>query len=133
MDGGMTFEEGGAWVTLAVAGALAIGGLGYATAQLFTTKSSRQNAIFVSFRPEDEPNFAGRLCDRLIDKFGTRNIFVDVPLLASGRDVDAILEKSLSQCRTLIVIIGRRWNSASDERKRRKTDDPADYVRREVE
>jgi TIR domain len=121
----------GVWIAVAVAAGLAFSGLGYAIVQL-TTKSSRPNALFISFRPEDEPDFAGCLCDRLTENFGARNVFADARLLASGTDVDVILSKSLSQCRTLIVVIGKRWIGALDEHEHRRIADPADYVHREV-
>jgi hypothetical protein len=125
--------DSGVVTLLVVLGVIAVGGLGYAAAQILTSAESRPDAIFVSLRREDEPNFAGRLCDCLLAKLGRRNVFIDVELLSSDNDPDAILRKWLSQCETLIVIIGRRWVTVLGEDGRPRIHNPEDYIRREVE
>lgn len=94
---------------------------------------SEGNGIFVSYRRQDEPNFAGRLSDRLVARFGKENIFMDVDSIGIGVDFVKAMDHSLSQSRALIVIIGKRWVDAVDAMGQRRLSDPGDYVRMEIE
>jgi hypothetical protein len=42
--------------------------------------------IFISYRRDDTSAWAGRLYDRLINRFGSNMIFMDVDNLAPGVD-----------------------------------------------
>lgn len=89
--------------------------------------------IFISYRRDDAPGYAGRLYDRLRQEFGRNNVFIDVDALQPGDDfVDAIQEK-LAKCDLMLVIIGRRWLSVSDAQGRRRLEETGDYVRLEIQ
>src|SRR5262249_46634838 len=88
--------------------------------------------IFISYRREDSSGWAGRLCDRLIARFGRNNIFMDVDNLAPGVDFVKAIRKSVGACDVLISVIGKRWLTSSDEKRRRRLDNPEDFVRLEI-
>jgi hypothetical protein len=110
-----------------------------ASAHTFARQPNRQawthrgNGIFISYRRHDEPNFAGRLYDKLALDFGEDSVFMDVDSIELGLDFEEAISDSLSQCRVLIAVIGRNWLGATDAQGRRRLDQPNDYVRREIE
>jgi hypothetical protein len=89
--------------------------------------------VFISYRRSDEPSFAGRLYDRLIDKFDERHIFMDVDSIELGTDFVEVLNAALGACKVVIVVIGPEWLTASDAQGRRRLDNPNDFVRLEVQ
>ena len=92
-----------------------------------------QSGIFISYRRQDEPNFAGRLYDRLAAHFGRDIVFIDVDTIDLGLDFADVIDQSLAQCRVMIVVIGRSWLTVTDEEGEPRLDNPDDYVRLEVE
>jgi TIR domain len=70
--------------------------------------SMNKSGIFISYRRQDEPNFAGRLYDRLVAQFGRSNVFIDVDTIELGLDFAEVIDKSLSQCKVMIVVIGKQ-------------------------
>lgn len=91
------------------------------------------SAIFISYRREDEPFFAGRLYDRLAVEFGRENIFIDVDTIALGLDFTEVISRALSQCRVLIAVIGRGWLDVADAEGVARLGKPGDFVRMEIE
>jgi hypothetical protein len=89
--------------------------------------------IFISYRREDAPGYAGRLFDRLRDEFGRDNVFIDVDTLRPGDDFVEAIRDRLAGCDPMLVVIGPRWASAVDGQERRRLDDENDYVRLEVQ
>ena len=50
--------------------------------------------IFISYRREDTAGYAGRVSDRLSQRFGSEKIFIDVDTIEPGEDfVEAIESK----------------------------------------
>jgi hypothetical protein len=94
--------------------------------------NSGGNGIFISYRRQDEPNFAGRLADRLSNLFGKDNVFIDVDSIGIGVNFVTAVEYSLSQCKVLLAIIGKEWLGVADVGGRHRLDDPGDYVRMEI-
>jgi hypothetical protein len=88
--------------------------------------------IFISYRREDTAGHAGRLYDRLHDRFPQNKIFMDVDTIDPGMDFGAAIEASVSSCDVLIAVIGKRWLTSADEEGRRRLDHPEDFVRREI-
>jgi hypothetical protein len=89
--------------------------------------------IFINYRREDSAGHAGRLFDALSGHFEGR-LFMDVDNLDPGTDFIEAIEEAVGSCEALIVVIGRDWlNIADDKTGRRRLDDPADFVRLEVE
>ena len=89
--------------------------------------------IFISYRRDDAASAAGRLADHLNRRFGAGRVFLDIDTIEPGTDFVSVLRDSLQQTAVVLVVIGRRWTSLPDEAGRRRLDDPADFVRLEVE
>ena len=89
--------------------------------------------IFVSYRRKEDSHLAGRLYDRLVDRFGKRQVFMDVNTIEPGVDFAHEISRAVAACRVLLVIIGPTWLTVADERGRRRLDNPGDLVRLEVE
>jgi TIR domain-containing protein len=88
--------------------------------------------IFINYRREDSAGHAGRLFDGLSDHFAGR-LFMDVDTLEPGVDFVDAIEQAVGSCEALIVVIGRQWLTIQDKAGRRRLDDPADFVRLELE
>jgi TIR domain len=89
-------------------------------------------AIFVSYRRATTSNAAGRLADRLMDRFGDDQVFVDVDAIEPGVDFVDVIEKGVAACRVLLVVIGPTWHTVTNVAGRRRLDDPYDPVVIEV-
>jgi hypothetical protein len=88
--------------------------------------------IFISYRREDSAASAGRVYDRLIGRFPSNRIFIDVDNIAPGVDFVKAIEKSVESCDVLISVVGKRWLTATDEDGRRRLDNTDDFVRLEI-
>jgi hypothetical protein len=88
--------------------------------------------IFISYRREDASGHAGRLYDRLSERFGKDRLFMDVDTLELGLDWVEAIEKAIGSAGALLAVIGRSWVRVEDEDGRRRLDDPNDFVRIEI-
>src|SRR5258708_4264580 len=89
--------------------------------------------IFLSYRRVDSATMAGRIYDRLILRFGEKNIFKDVDDIPPGVNFAEYIQDSLRQCAVKLVIIGRSWLASPAPDGSRRLDNPADFVRIEIE
>lgn len=89
--------------------------------------------VFVSYRRSDSADIAGRIYDSLVDEFGIELIFKDVYSIPLGTDFKEYLAKKVSECKVLLAIIGDRWVDARGAGGKKRLDDPADFVRVEIE
>ena len=89
--------------------------------------------VFISYRRDDAPGYAGRLYDRLASEFGRENVFIDVDALQPGDDFVDAINKRLQTCDVMLAMIGKRWLSAVDEQGSRRLDGDDDYVRVEIQ
>ncbi|HWI00603.1 MAG TPA: TIR domain-containing protein [Propionibacteriaceae bacterium] len=85
------------------------------------------------YRRQEASHLAGRIADRLVDKFGRAHVFMDIDSIAPGRDFGEAIEDALSECAVLLVLIGPTWVGALDARGRRRLDDPDDLVVLEIQ
>lgn len=92
----------------------------------------RSANIFVNYRREDSAGHAGRLFDALSGQFAGR-LFMDIDTLQPGVDFVEAIEQAVGSCEVLIVVIGREWLTVEDAAGHRRLDDPADFVRLELE
>jgi len=93
---------------------------------------SQSANIFINYRREDSSGHAGRLFDALSSQFPGR-LFMDIDTLEPGVDFVDAIEQAVGSCEVLIVVIGREWLTIKHAAGHRRLDDPADYVRLEVE
>jgi len=80
--------------------------------------------IFISYRREDSSAYASRLYDRLSNHFGKDNVFMDIDSIEPGFDFIEVLERTISMCDTVIVVIGKQWLGVTDADGRRRLDIP---------
>ena len=90
------------------------------------------SGIFVSYRRDDSQGFAGRLADDLADVLGPDRVFRDIEIPV-GSDFTDVLHRAIAACDILLVVIGRRWASASQRGYRSRLFEPTDWVRTEIE
>jgi thioredoxin len=89
--------------------------------------------IFISYRRQETSHLAGRLSDRLADRFGEGQVFIDVDTIEPGVDFAEEISRAVATCKVLLAVIGPNWLIATDERGRRRLDEPDDNVRLEIE
>lgn len=86
--------------------------------------------VFVSYRREDTRYAAGRLGDRLNERFG--HVFMDIDDIDPGVDFTDAIRRAVGECDILLALIGDKWTSAVDEHGRRRLDDPDDWIVQEL-
>jgi hypothetical protein len=91
------------------------------------------HSIFISYRRNDSSDVTGRIYDRLVQHFGSENIFRDIDSIPLGVDFRKHLADSVGQCHLLLVVIGKNWLTTDETNQRRNLGDPRDFVRIEVE
>lgn len=89
--------------------------------------------VFISYRRIDSAPYTGRIYDRLVAKFGRKNIFKDVDDIPAGVNFATYIQDSLRQCGVELVVIGREWLDNRGASGQRRLDDPTDFVRLEIE
>jgi TIR domain len=82
---------------------------------------------------KDTDHLAGRLYDRLADRFGEDRVFMDMDKIEPGVDFAEEISQAVAACQVLVAVVGPAWLTATDERGRRRLDDPGDFVRLEIE
>ena len=95
--------------------------------------TNREKLIFISYRRDDSADIAGRIYDRLVQKFGREVIFKDVDTIPFGVDFRKHLNDAVEKCSVLLAVIGRQWLNMPNEAGKRRLDNPADFVRIEIE
>ena len=88
--------------------------------------------IFISYRRDDSAPYARLISDALGERFGEEMIFRDIDTIRPGTNFVQAIERAVSSCQALIVVIGKDWVTISDSSGQRRLDDPEDYVRLEV-
>ncbi len=91
------------------------------------------SGVFLSYRREDSAGFAGRIYDRLAQRLGRQEVFIDVDDIEPGVDFVEVLSARVGACEVLVVIIGRNWLNSVNAGGLRRLDDPNDFVRIEIE
>jgi hypothetical protein len=88
--------------------------------------------IFISYRREETAYPAGWLYDRLSDHYGGQ-VFKDVDSIQLGDDFVEAITRAVGSCDVLLALVGDQWLTITDAVGRRRLDDPADFVRVEIE
>jgi YVTN family beta-propeller protein len=89
-------------------------------------------AVFLSYRREETRHIAGRLADRLSERIGREQVFMDVDTIEAGADFTAAIAREVASCNVLIALIGPTWLTKVNQRGQRKIDDPDDIVALEI-
>jgi hypothetical protein len=89
--------------------------------------------VFLCYRRGDSEDISGRIYDRLIAALGPDAVFKDVDSIPPGANFKKFLENVVQRCLVQLVVIGRNWLDVSDDTGNRRLDDPADWVRIEIE
>jgi hypothetical protein len=89
--------------------------------------------IFISYRRDDTDFPAGWLYERLVAHFGVDRVVKDVESITRGDDSAGPITGAVGGRDVLLVLIGDRWLTFTDDRGRRRLDDPDDLVRLEIE
>jgi TIR domain len=89
----------------------------------------RKISVFLSYRRADTPYAAGRLGDRLGERF---ELFMDIDI-APGLHFGQALNDAVSSCDVMLVLIGPSWLTAVDDDGRSRLQNPRDWVVQEIE
>src|SRR5690349_21665039 len=90
-------------------------------------------SIFISYRRSDSADVTGRIYDRLAYSFGKGTIFKDVDSIPFGVNFKTYLNDMIERSSILLVVIGPQWLHLKADQGERRLDDPADFVRIEIE
>lgn len=71
--------------------------------------------IFISYRREDAAGHAGRLYDRLVQRFGEAQVFLDFDAIPGATDFTEEIRDALAQANVVLVVIGPRWLVSAGE------------------
>jgi hypothetical protein len=91
-----------------------------------------KSQIFISYRREDSAHAAGRLFDRLSQRFGKDRIFMDIDTIELGVDFIKRIENAVGNCDVVIALIGKDWLNIENAEELRRLEDPNDFVRLEI-
>lgn len=95
--------------------------------------AAASRGIFISYRREDTAYPAGWLFDRLSARFDRSQIFKDIDSIEPGDDFVETINGAVASCDVLLALIGDQWLTMTDADGQRRLDDPADFVRLEIE
>ena len=93
---------------------------------------SRDIGVFISYRRRDSAPYARSLHERLLDEFRPERIFMDIAAIGPGDNFVRRIEQALEAVDAVLVLIGEKWLSVTDDGSRPRIDDPADMVHIEV-
>jgi hypothetical protein len=93
----------------------------------------KAHGIFISYRRTDTRADAGRLYDRLANRFSGDHVFMDIDDIQPGQKFLTVLQDTLDICHVLLVLIGPKWLDARDAGGLVRLQDDQDFVRLEVQ
>ena len=88
--------------------------------------------IFLCYRREDTGGWVRSLDEKLSGAYGRTRIFRDVDSVPIGIHFPDHIKRIISSCRVVLVLIGKNWLEAKNEKGQRRLDDPNDWVRIEI-
>jgi hypothetical protein len=90
--------------------------------------------VFISYRRDDDAGMALALHSHLTRVLAEEQLFMDVEDgIPAGDDFVQVLEQRVSECRIMLVLIGKYWLRATNAAGERRLDNPEDFVRIEIE
>lgn len=88
---------------------------------------------FISYRRGQSGFVARSMKSALEAKVGPTRVYLDECSSSAGEEWPLRIEQEIYRCGVMLVVIGPRWLQAAHDDGRRRLDDPADWVRREIE
>ena len=88
--------------------------------------------IFISYRRKDTGSSAGRLYDALAESLGKRKVFKDIDNIGPGVDFRKVIGRELLNSKVVLLLIGDRYTSITDENDNPRIKRDDDFVREEV-
>ena len=88
--------------------------------------------VFINYRGEDSQLAAALIDLELAARFGSDKVFLDSRSIPAGVDFQKELLGRLQSCSVLLVVIGPRWLTLTDEAGCRRIDNPQDWTHREI-
>jgi len=72
------------------------------------------SGVFISYRREDSQGLAGRLFDRLVQRFGEARVFWDIDSIDPGGRFAEVIAERIGGCDALVALRRRRpWASSA--------------------
>ena len=81
--------------------------------------------VFVSYRRDDSKHAAGRLAERLDERF---TLLRDVARIRPGSDFTTAIREAVDDADVLLAVIGSQWLTITVEEGGRRIDQPDDWV-----
>ncbi len=91
-----------------------------------------RGTIFINYRKDDSSWNALALYNELLKYFPKESIFKDFNTIRPGDDFVESIQKALSHCNVLLVVMSRNWLEVKDKHGNRRINDPDDLVRIEI-
>lgn len=97
-----------------------------------TPLTATKARIFICYRRQETSWHAGWLSERMNTYFGDGSVFVDTESIEPGEDFEQAIERTLTGCEGVVVLVGKDWLHLKDPDGKLRLDDTNDYVRREI-
>ena len=88
--------------------------------------------IFISYRRKDTGSSAGRLYDALSDALGKNKVFKDIDNIGPGVDFRKVIGRELLNSKVVLLLIGDRYTTITDENNYPRIKREDDFVREEA-
>ncbi len=73
------------------------------------------------------------LAETLVQQFGPNSVFFDIDNIPLGVDFRRHIDTAIARCDILLALVGNSWLNCQHEDGTRRLDDPADFLRLEIE
>lgn len=91
-----------------------------------------RGTIFINYRKDDSSWNALALYNELQKYFPKESLFKDFNTIRPGDDFVVSIQKALSNCNVLLVVMSKNWLAVTDKNGNRRINDPDDLVRIEI-
>lgn len=89
--------------------------------------------VFISYRRSDSAGHTGRLASDLGEGLDEQQLFRDIEAIEAGEDFVDALNRAVSACSVMLVVIGPSWARVETGDGKRRLMQPGDFVRMEIE
>lgn len=91
-----------------------------------------EGGIFISYRRDDSPAWAGRIYDVCERHFGHDQVFMDIDDIPIGADFRNQIDRTLDRSSAVVAVIGPRWLDSRAPDGSRRIDIEGDFVVTEI-